>query len=94
MAFTFPFCYTPRPEIVAAARRLSARIESAPALQGLFAEGKMLGVLMVETRWPVEPAMTTKGCTNRCTPFVIPSEAKESYFLHSMAARSTGKAAL
>ena len=48
MAFTFPFCYTPRPEIVAAARRLSARIESDPALQGLFAEGKMLGVLMVE----------------------------------------------
>jgi tRNA pseudouridine32 synthase/23S rRNA pseudouridine746 synthase len=48
MAFTFPFCYTPRPEIVAAARRLSARIESDPALQGLFAEGKMLGVLEVE----------------------------------------------
>ena len=37
--------------------------------------------------------MTTKGCTNRCTPFVIPSEAKESYFLHSIAARSMGKAA-
>ena len=26
-------------------------------------------------------------------PFVIPSEAKESYFLHSIAARSMGKAA-
>ena len=48
MAFTFPFCYTPRPEIVAAARRLSARIEADPALQALFAEGKMLGVLEVE----------------------------------------------
>ena len=48
MAFTFPFCYTPRPEIVAAARRLSARIDADPQLRALFAEGKMLGVLMVK----------------------------------------------
>ena len=48
MAFTFPFCYTPRPEIVSAARRLAARIEADPGLRALFAEGKMLGVLEVE----------------------------------------------
>ena len=48
MAFTFPFCYTPRPEIVAAAHRLIARIDGDPDLRALFAEGKMLGVLEVE----------------------------------------------
>ena len=48
MAFTFPFCYSPRPEIVSAARRLAARIEANPGLRALFAEGKMLGVLEVE----------------------------------------------
>ena len=48
MSFTFPFCYTPRPEIVAAARRLTARIDADPELKALFAEGKMLGVLEVE----------------------------------------------
>ena len=50
--FTFPFCYTPRPEIIAAARRLIARIDGDPVLRALFAEGKMLGVLMVERREP------------------------------------------
>ena len=48
MPFTYPFCYTPRPEIVAASQRLTARIDADPALQAFFAEGKMLGVLMVE----------------------------------------------
>ena len=47
MAFTFPFCYTPRPEIVAAARQLIARMDGDPELRALFAEGKMLGVLEV-----------------------------------------------
>ena len=45
--------------------------------------------------------MTTKGCTNRCTPFVIPGLPpfvipglpRNLYFLHSTAARSMGKAA-
>ncbi len=44
-----PFCYAPRPSIVEAARALMARIDSTPALRALFAEGKMLGVLEVET---------------------------------------------
>ena len=48
MPFTYPFCYTPRPEIVAASQALTARIDADPDLQALFAEGKMLGVLMVE----------------------------------------------
>ena len=43
-----PFCYFPRPGIVAAARELIARIDASPSLKPLFSEGKMLGVLEVE----------------------------------------------
>lgn len=43
-----PFCYTPSPAIVEAARALTARIDASPALRELFAEGKMLGVLEVK----------------------------------------------
>ncbi len=46
--FTYPFCYTPHAEIVSASRRLISRIDSDPELRSLFAEGKMLGVMMVE----------------------------------------------
>ena len=46
--FTYPFCYTPDPEIVDAADRLIHRIDADPELRNLFREGKMLGVLMVE----------------------------------------------
>ena len=42
-----PFCYTPSPRIVEAARALIARIDADPSLRALFAEGKMLGVLEV-----------------------------------------------
>lgn len=50
-----PFCYTPTPAIVEAARTLIARIDATPALRTLFAEGKMLGILQVETSGP-DPA--------------------------------------
>ena len=43
-----PFCYVPSAEIAAAARDLTVRIDSDPALRDLFAEGKMLGVLQIE----------------------------------------------
>lgn len=43
-----PFCYTPAPAIVEAARALTARIDASPSLRALFSEGKMLGVLEVE----------------------------------------------
>ncbi|MBO4570818.1 MAG: RluA family pseudouridine synthase [Bacteroidales bacterium] len=46
--FTYPFCYTPHPLIVRAAEALIARIDGDPALRELFAEGKMMGVLMVQ----------------------------------------------
>lgn len=46
--FTYPFCYTPDPEIVDAADRLIHRIDADPELRNLFREGKMMGVLMVE----------------------------------------------
>ncbi|MBQ3743700.1 MAG: RluA family pseudouridine synthase [Bacteroidales bacterium] len=43
-----PFCYTPSPSIVAAARALIDRIDADPGLRKIFAEGKMLGILEVE----------------------------------------------
>jgi tRNA pseudouridine32 synthase/23S rRNA pseudouridine746 synthase len=46
--FTYPFCYTPSPEIAAAARRLITRIDGCEELRNVFREGKMMGVLMVE----------------------------------------------
>lgn len=42
-----PFCYTPSPSIVAAARALIDRIDADPGLRKIFAEGKMLGILEV-----------------------------------------------
>ena len=47
-----PFCYTPSPTIVEAARALTAHIDATPALRALFAEGKMLGVLEVSGNGP------------------------------------------
>ena len=47
MAFTYPFCYKPIPEIVSAAKGLMRKIASEPGLDEIFSEGKMLGVLMV-----------------------------------------------
>lgn len=43
MAFTYPFRYTPSPEIREAARRLMARLDADP--HNPFREGKMMGVL-------------------------------------------------
>ncbi|MCR4823898.1 MAG: RluA family pseudouridine synthase [Bacteroidales bacterium] len=42
--FTYPFCYTPAPDIVAAAQRLIERLDAAGSP---LREGKMLGVLKV-----------------------------------------------
>ena len=44
--FTYPFRYVPHPLVVEAARKLIAAIDSDPFLKYLFAEGKMLGVLV------------------------------------------------
>ena len=46
--FTYPFCYTPDPEIVKASEALIGRIDADPDLKYIFSEGKMMGVLMVE----------------------------------------------
>ncbi len=50
MAFTYPFCYKPIPEIVSAAKELMQKIASEPELDEIFSEGKMLGVLMVREK--------------------------------------------
>ena len=65
-----PFCYTPRPSILAAARDLTARIDADPTLRALFAEGKMLGVLEVE-RPPIKSGVTNSvipGLTDDVIP--------------------------
>ena len=48
--FTYPFCYTPAPDIVAAAELLIAYLDSAESADdlALLKEGKMMGVLKVE----------------------------------------------
>ena len=43
--FTYPFRYVPEPQIVQASQGLIARIAGDPALDSLFREGKMMGVL-------------------------------------------------
>lgn len=45
--FTDPFRYSPHPLVKKAAEELMGRIASSPELEGAFAEGKMLGVLVV-----------------------------------------------
>ena len=46
--FTYPFCYVPHPLIREAAAALIERIDASDYLRGLFAEGKMMGALLVE----------------------------------------------
>ena len=46
--FTSPFCYVPHPLIREAAAALIARIDASEQLRGLFAEGKMMGALLVQ----------------------------------------------
>lgn len=48
MPFTYPFCYVPAPEVVEASKQLITRINSDSFLSSVFAEGKMLGVLITE----------------------------------------------
>ena len=45
--FTDPFRYSPHPLVKKAVEELMGRIASSPELEGAFAEGKMLGVLVV-----------------------------------------------
>lgn len=44
--FTYPFCYVPHPLVRAAALSVIDRIDASPQLHDMFAEGKMLGVLI------------------------------------------------
>ena len=46
--FTYPFCYVPHPLVQDAARALIERLDSNPAIGSLFAEGKMMGVLITD----------------------------------------------
>ncbi len=44
--FTYPFSYAPHPLVREAAGQLVSRIDADPTLREIFAEGKMLGVLL------------------------------------------------
>ena len=55
--FTYPFRYVPHPLVEEAAQRLIAAIDADPFLKYIFAEGKMLGVLVCED--PGSGALTT-----------------------------------
>lgn len=46
--FTYPFRYTPAPQVVEASKVLIGRIEADSALDALFREGKMMGVLVCD----------------------------------------------
>lgn len=46
--FTYPFRYSPSAEVIQASRELIARISGDPSLHALFAEGKMMGVLVCD----------------------------------------------
>ena len=79
-----PFCYTPTPAIVEAARTLIARIDATPALRTLFAEGKMLGILQVEMP---EPRSDDGG-----DPLVMPEPDPASRFLYGFSGLAGGSA--
>ena len=55
--FTYPFRYVPHPLVVEAAQKLIGTIDSDPLLKYVFAEGKMLGILVCED--PASGALTT-----------------------------------
>ena len=48
--FTFPFCYTPHPLCVAAAKEVQAYLGLQEAWKEELAQGKMFGVLVVRTQ--------------------------------------------
>lgn len=85
--FTYPFCYVPHPLVVDAARALCDRIDADPELKALFAEGKMLGVLL--GRAPDGRTITLEAFSglvsgHACLPGFVPPifdySAPEGYF--------------
>ena len=48
--FTFPFCYTPHPLCVAAAKEVQDYLALQDAWKEELAQGKMFGVLVVKTQ--------------------------------------------
>lgn len=48
MAFTYPFCYIPDNKVVEESERLIKFIDGSPFLREIFAEGKMMGILITE----------------------------------------------
>lgn len=80
MKFTYPFCYIPSPEVVGASQDLIVRISSDPSLHTLFAEGKMLGVLLTDSG-PLYAFSGVLSCGSTLHGFVPPVfDTTEGYF--------------
>ena len=71
--FTYPFRYVPHPLVVDAARALCGRIDSDPALRGLFTEGKMLGALITDAGplWAFSGLAGGRSCVEGFVPPVF-----------------------
>lgn len=57
--FTFPHCYTPHPLVVEASEAVKAELKRHPEWADEIGEGKMFGVLVVESRTPNKAAEPT-----------------------------------
>ena len=64
--FTYPFAYTPSPEVVREAGRLIGFVDSRPDLREAFGSGKMMGVLV--TTGGVLRAFSGKGTVEGFAP--------------------------
>ena len=64
--FTYPFAYTPSPEVVREAGRLTGFVDSRPDLREAFGSGKMMGVLI--TSGGVLRAFSGKGTVEGFAP--------------------------
>lgn len=83
-----PFCYTPAPTIVEAARALTARIDASPSLRALFSAGKMLGVLEVEA----SDAAGGVWCSDLFSGARQTPEQQSERFLYAFSGLAGGKA--
>lgn len=83
-----PFCYTPAPTIVEAARALTARIDASPSLRALFFAGKMLGVLEVEA----SDAAGGVWCSDLFSGARQTPEQQSERFLYAFSGLAGGKA--
>jgi len=80
--FTYPFCYVPSVDVKEAAASLISKIKTSGELDGIFREGKMMGVLLTEAG-PLYAFSGLAGGRSNIDGFVPPifdTTAPDSYF--------------